>query len=236
MRDNSRKFPSLARFCVVDTPFARMMALSLLLHAFAFAPFLSRGTGRFNRAAVAYMDLNMEMTGNKAPTGSIPAARNEAPPIHPAASAEPLSEFDKLRENTRKTLNNAASQPEAVQEASLGLGMTSGYFTSIGDGDTLRDDIREYYFEMLRRVNEKWWLNSDGHGKGRRSAVFYLVIARDGKIIDRMLVESSGNPACDKAMLQALEAASPLPPLPETYRGDFFQAPLRFNLPLNLLG
>ncbi len=236
MQDDIRKFPSLTGVSVTGDPFVRMLVLSLLLHALAFAPFLSRGAGRFSKAAVAYMDLNMEMTGNKTPAGPIPAAKKEAPPIHPAAPAKPLSELDKLRENTRKTLEDAASQPAAVQEASLGLSMTNGYFTSIGDGDTLRDDIREYYFEMLRRVNEKWWLNKDGHGKGGRSAVFYLIIARDGKIVDRMLVESSGSPACDKAMLQALEAASPLPPLPETYRGDFFQAPLRFNLPLNLLG
>ncbi len=235
MKENCRRFPTLAGIYMTDNPLFWMLALSLLLHAFAFAPFLSRGTGRFNKAVVAYMDLNMEMAENKVPAGSIPAVKNEAP-IQPPAPAEPLSELDKLRENTRKTLGNAASQPEAVQEASLGLGMTSGYFTSIGDGDTLRDDIREYYFELLRRVNEKWWLNRDSHGKGWKSAVFYLVIARDGKIMDRTMVESSGNPACDKAMMQALEAASPLPPLPETYRGDFFQAPLRFNMPLNLLG
>ncbi len=122
-----------------------------------------------------------------------------------------------------------------MQEASLGLSITSGYFSSIGEGETLRDDIRVYYFEMLRRINEKWWLNRESRQTGRKSAVFYLVIARNGAIVDRMLMESSGNPASDRAMMQALEAANPLPPLPDTYRGDFFQAPLRFNMPLNLL-
>jgi len=50
-----------------------------------------------------------------------------------------------------------------------------------------------------------------------------------------MMMTSSGNPAYDRAMMRTLEASSPLPPLPESYRGDFFQAPLRFNVPLNLL-
>ncbi|HEX2770482.1 MAG TPA: energy transducer TonB, partial [Geobacteraceae bacterium] len=115
------------------------------------------------------------------------------------------------------------------------LSITSGYFARIGEGETLRDDIREYYFAMLHSINEKWWVNKDNHPAGRKSAVFYLVIARNGTIVDRTLVESSGNPAYDKAMLQTLEAANPLPPLPKTYRGDYFQAPLRFNAPLNLM-
>jgi len=91
------------------------------------------------------------------------------------------------------------------------------------------------YDHIFASINEIWWVNKDNHPAGRKSAVFYLVITRNGTIVDRMLVESSGNPAYDKAMMQTLEAASPLPPLPETYRGDYFQAPLRFNAPLNLM-
>ncbi len=236
MKAESPKFPAIADLLAKDNRFARMMALSLLLHAAAFAPFLSTRTGGFGRGAVPYFDLNMTQYENPSSTQPVSAKKTAATPAPRAVPAKPLSELDKLRENNRKATAGAASHPEAVQEGSIGLSMTNGYFTSIGEGDTLRDDIREYYFEMLRRINEKWWTNRDEGGKGRKSAVFYLVIDRNGKIVDKMMVESSGNPACDKAMLQALEAASPLPPLPATYLGDYFQAPLRFNMPLNLLG
>ncbi len=236
MKDMALKFNVLTGYLGMDNRFGAMLVLSLVLHAAAFSCFLSRGHGGLHRGAVAFLDLKMVMPGQSAAAKPAPAAKAQVPPAPVPSPAQPLSELDKLRENAGKALNGAAAQPEEVQKGSLGLGITSGYFASIGEGETLRDDIREYYFEMLRRINEKWWLNSGGKEKGNRSAVFYLVIARNGTIVDRMLVESSGNPACDRAMMHALEAASPLPPLPDTYRGDFFQAPLRFNMPLNLLG
>jgi len=223
----------------LNCQFARMMALSILFHVIASLPFLYPRYESFGKATVTYLDLNLGPAGQPVlPAAAVKPAkpavtiRSQAPVPLPAV---PSTELDKLRENTQKSLDRAASQPAQMQGVSLGLRITSGYFASIGEGETLRDDIREYYFEMLRSINEKWWVNKDNHLEGKKSAVFYLVIARNGTIVDRKLVESSGNPAYDKAMLQTLEAANPLPPLPETYRGDFFQAPLRFNAPLNLM-
>jgi periplasmic protein TonB len=115
------------------------------------------------------------------------------------------------------------------------LSIISGYFGAIGEGETLCDDICAYYFEIFRCINEKWWLNRDNWFAGSNRALFNLVIARDGTVVDRMMVTSSGNPAYDRAMLRTLEASSPLPPLPDAYQRDFFQIPLRFNAPLNLL-
>ncbi len=234
MKDISLKFNSLSCYLGMDNRFGGMLILSLVLHAAAFICLSTRQHGGFGKSVVAYMDLDMATPGQSAAAKPVVTAKAEVPPE--PSPAQPVSELDRLRENTGKTLNRAAARPEEVQKGSLGLGITSGYFASIGEGESLRDDIREYYFEMLRRINEKWWLNSGSREKGNKSAVFYLVIARNGTIIDRMMVESSGNAACDRAMLHALEAASPLPPLPDTYRGEVFQAPLRFNMPLNLLG
>jgi protein TonB len=239
MEITARKFQSIADFLKTATPFGRMLALSLFLHAIAAMPFLSPRHGSFGRANVAYLDLKMEMARKPAPVSNpakpAVAEKAVAPVQTPDTPVPPLSELNKLQAHAQKTLDAAAARPAAIQEASLGLSITSGYFSSIGGGETLRDDIREYYFDMLRRINEKWWLNRGRQQTGMKSAIFYLVIARNGAVVDKMLVESSGNPACDRAMLQTLEAANPLPPLPETYDGNFFQAPLRFNMPLNLL-
>jgi len=202
-------------------------------------PFFFAGHARFAGESVPFLDLNMGMEAKSDPL-SDPAKgavreNVEAPAPPRPVPAPPLSELDKLKEHAQRSLDSAATQPEAVQDASLGLSITSGYFGAIGEGESLHDDIREYYFEMLRRINAKWWLNMENRQGGRNRAVFYLVIARDGTIVDRMMVTSSGNPAYDRAMLLTLEASNPLPPLPESYRGDYFQAPLRFNVPLNLL-
>jgi len=228
-------FNTTTRPLWLNTQFGRMLAVSLLLHVIAFMPFIIPGHARFAGPTVPFLDLDMGMEAKTAP----PAPPKEAVSEHAEAPAPPvpapLSELDKLKEHAQRSLDSAAAQPEAVEGASLGLSITSGYFGTIGEGETLRDDIRVYYFEMLRRINAKWWINRDNRMAGRNRAVFYLVIARDGTIVDRMMVKSSGNPAYDRAMLRTLEASNPLPPLPESYREDFFQAPLRFNVPLNLL-
>jgi periplasmic protein TonB len=233
------RFNTISRPLWLNAQFGRMMAISLLLHIFAFIPFFFAGHAGFAGPSVPFLDLNMGMEAKSDPLSN-PAKgavkENVETPAPPQpVPAPPLSELDKLREHSQRSLDNAASQPGAVQDASLGLSITSGYFGAIGEGESLRDDIREYYFEILRSINAKWWLNRENQQAGRNRAVFYLVIARDGTIVDRMLVTSSGNPAYDRAMMRTLEASSPLPPLPESYRGDFFQAPLRFNVPLNLL-
>jgi len=215
-----------------------MLGLSLLFHVTAFTPFFLHSHGSRMGASVPFIDLDLSMDSRSAPPphplDSGERGKKETPATSLRGDAPP-SELDRLRENAQRSVADAAVQPDAVDGASLGLSITSGYFASIGEGETLRDDIREYYFEMLRRINQKWWVNGDNQLTGRNRAIFYLVIARNGSIVDRKMVESSGNPAYDKAMLRTLEASSPLPPLPESYRGDFFQAPLRFNAPLNLL-
>jgi protein TonB len=228
-------FNTIARPLWLNTQFGRMLAVSLVLHVIASVPFLISGHARFAGPPVPFLDLNMGMVAKTAPP-KVAFREHAAAPVPPQpVPAQPLSELDKLKEHAERSLDSAATQPEAVEGASLGLSITSGYFGAIGEGETLRDDIRVYYFEMLRRINAKWWMNRDNRMEGRNRAAFYLVIARDGTIVDRMMVTSSGNPAYDRAMLQTLEAANPLPPLPASYRGDFFQAPLRFNVPLNLL-
>lgn len=245
METKQRQLPSLVNALGIDTLFGRMLVLSIIIHAIWSTLFLFPWHAGFNGAAAPFLDLNMRMAAQSA---SPPASRqakpaaadpvnikDEATPLSPPKDAPALSEYDKLREDVQKTLDSAAGQPAAVHRDSLGLGMTSGYFSSFGEGKTLRGDIREYYFEMLRRINEKWWLSNNNIPGARNKATVFVVIARNGMLVAMRLVESSGNPQFDKAILQVLEAASPLPPLPETYHEDFFEAPLRFHLPLNLM-
>ena len=119
--------------------------------------------------------------------------------------------------------------------SSLGLGLTKGYFKSLGNGETLREGVKEYYLAMLQVVNQKWWLDPDVT-KGRIAPLMIdLIIARNGEIVDKRVLVSSGNPRYDRAVLAAISAANPLPPLPASYQGAYFEAPIRLVPPLNLL-
>jgi periplasmic protein TonB len=217
--------------------FYKMLALSFLLHV-GFSAYLllnpQRGAGS---RSVTWLDL--AMTAPAAPAApraaKIPPHASEEQATAPPAPVAPPSEFEKLQKDLRQTLETVGVKPETVQQQSLGLGITRGFFRSIGEGETLRHDIRSYYFSMLQSINEKWWLDKNIE-RGRIGEVLLnIVIARNGAIVDKQLLRSSGNAAYDREVLRAVEAAGPLPPLPESYLGDFFQTPLRLVPPLTLM-
>jgi protein TonB len=140
-----------------------------------------------------------------------------------------------LQQQTVKALASAESAPETIRQSSLALGITNGYFSSIANGQSLNDDIRDYYFTILRSINDKWWIGNTDHAGAKRRALINVVIARDGKVLQAEIVQGSGSFSYDRSLLKALEAAGPFPPLPERYQQVFFLAPLLFNPPLNLM-
>ena len=219
--------------------FGSLLAVSLLLHAAAGLYLLRPGRGKGMSAPSAFLDLEMAAPPavKDAPRQVTPvAAAPESAPAPAPAEETPTPELERLAARTEQARSAAGSEPAAVQRAAIGLGITSGYFGSFADGETLRDDVREYYFELLRRVNEVWWTAGSGHGERLRGASVSIAIGRDGRIAEKVLLQSSGNREFDQGLLQALERAVPLPPLPGSYDGEFFVAPLRFVPPLNLLG
>ena len=114
----------------------------------------------------------------------------------------------------------------------LGLGMTHGYFSSLSDGRSLRDDIRGYYFEMVEKINREWW-DRAGLLKEplRQDGIFELLIQRDGTIVSIRTLRGTGSSEADRLLSEIIRNASPLSPLPSTYELDLFKAPLRVKAP-----
>jgi protein TonB len=118
---------------------------------------------------------------------------------------------------------------------SLGRGMTSGYFSSFAEGKNLRDDIREYYFMLLEKINTKWWLKAETLKEtASNDGVALFVIARDGTLIELKLTKSTGSREVDIAIIEVLKDMAPFPALPANYTPDKFLAPLRIAAPLHL--
>jgi periplasmic protein TonB len=218
--------------------FGWMIFISLALHMITSVILLSPRTSSLSAPPVNFIDLrNMRF---EKPAPQLPAVQKPeklTPPDKEAVppSDKPLTEADKLKNGVKESIAKAETDPDALREHSFGLGLTNGYFSSIAEGQTLRGDIREYYFTMLRAINEKWWVNRAGKQGGVRGALVNLVIARNGEILDIRFMRSSQNPAFDRAIMESIKAAGPLPPLPAGYALDFFTAPLKFVGPLNLL-
>ena len=219
--------------------FGMMLAISLALHVISSLVLLSPQRSMLKIPSVTYIDLNdialREPTAPATAEPTVPpepVAESTREETAPPAAVNP--ETDKLRRDVRQTLDKAQSDPDSLHERSFGLGLTTGYFSSLAEGESLKSDIREYYFSMLKEINEKWWQSNGGNSVSFRGALVEIVVARNGMIVKKTLIRSSGNSSFDRSIFQALEKANPLPPLPQEYTLNYFSAPLRFVAPLNL--
>ncbi|MBX9685453.1 MAG: TonB C-terminal domain-containing protein [Candidatus Obscuribacterales bacterium] len=73
-------------------------------------------------------------------------------------------------------------------------------------------DLRPYVAKIKQDIQKKWQAPK---GFESRRVTTMFSIMRDGKIENASVVESSGNEDVDKSALAALQAASPLDPLPK---------------------
>jgi periplasmic protein TonB len=218
--------------------FGWMLFISLALHMITSVILLSPRTTSLSTPPANFIDLRdmqfekpaRQQPALQKPELLTPPPEETAPPLD-----KPLTEADKLQKEVKESIAKAETDPDALREHSFGLGLTSGYFSSLAEGQSLRGDIREYYFTILRAINEKWWMNKAGKQGALRGAIINLVVARNGEILDIKLIRSSRNPAFDRAIMESIKAAGPLPPLPADFNMDFFTAPLKFVGPLNLL-
>lgn len=75
-----------------------------------------------------------------------------------------------------------------------------------------------YLDQVVNRITGNWTRPLVGP---EARALFYFRILRDGTITELALVEPSGSDEFDAAARRAVEASSPLPPLPRAYKPEF---------------
>lgn len=217
--------------------FLRACALSLVLHgALAVAvSLLPRHNAGLNLSGAVTVSLD------EIPS-TVPSNRTDSPatPADPPQLTREMT-IPSPREETSPETPAATEAlpphpaPQTTRPA-ISLGVTRGFFKSLGDGETLRGDIREYYLALVTRINEQWWaVESEGIEPGQHEALVTILMRKNGEILDIRLVRSSGSPDYDRLILNALKTATPLPPLPESYAGEYFQAPIRLMAPGGLL-
>ncbi len=77
-----------------------------------------------------------------------------------------------------------------------------------------------YYLDRILAQISQNWLRPPVGGKIEQ-AVIYFRVQRDGRLTDLRLATASGSEIFDQAALRAVQASSPLPPLPKGYQRDF---------------
>jgi len=126
-----------------------------------------------------------------------------------------------------------AGQParDATQGGGGGPSATGtriGFAGSSGiTSENLQTKYREYYNIIKDRIDEHW-VYPKGFEYEKISVIVSIRIDRNGNLISSWLEESSGHRRFDDSLLSATKKASPFPPLPVDFEGNFLEVGLRF--------
>jgi protein TonB len=155
-------------------------------------------------------------------------------PAEPVPVAKPKS-APKKPERARAV---ASAAPPVIQSAPV---TAPGGTGEGGNGDaarasapawapTARVRYEELLFAWMNRHKEYPMLAQRRGLEGRGS--LRVRIGRDGRVLERVLVGSTGQPLLDQAALDMVRRASPFPAVPEGYAGPSFEfvAPIEYRL------
>lgn len=205
--------------------FPKTLVISLFLHGLALLLIFALPGGKNSSPTVTFIDLTV---ADPAPA-TLPVPPVETAPIPSSVpDTEPAEQSLPATEPQAPPETVAPTKIPDPATAALSLGLGRGYFTSISRGETLRDDIREYYFQLLQKINRKWWeTDAADRDKMKRDMIVEITINREGAITDLQIIQGSGNQWADSRAKRTLKEAGPLPPLPSAYPYKTFSAPMK---------
>lgn len=213
--------------------FCICLVISIMLHLLISIGFIISYTQSKTGTTISYIDIHETSAPSQQliPAMSSPVQQAEQPDPAPEPSADSI---DAANNSSKETTADTAS---GDLSSTLEQGMANGYFSSLAEGRTLRDDIRGYYFDILEKINNIWWQKSGSLTEiARQEGIIEIVIDRSGKLVDSRPLKSTGSRLVDKAIIEAINEASPFPYLPASYEMGFFRAPLKISKPSYLFG
>lgn len=229
---NSNSTASSQPTKTLSIAFGICLLVSLTIHLAPIAMLILNAPPVKNSPRVSFVDLN-SFNLPPVPAEPIISAPNRVAPKEPQ-KLKPSTDQGTLDPKVAATPSEAT--PPAIMSSPLGLGMANGYFSTLADGKSLRDDIRAYYFDLLDKINEKWWQRAGTLKEtALRDGVVEILIGHDGKLLEAKLTWNTGSPEADRAIIEVLNTAAPFSPLPASYEPELFRAPLRITAPSHLL-
>lgn len=147
----------------------------------------------------------------KKPEPKPPEKRTEKPPVEkPKPRPEPREE-QKLGPVDQEVVPKKAPERPTVGEDLMQIEVEGEPFEFA------------YYLKQVRRKLASKWAPPAGNGlpEDEMKARVYFRVERGGRIVDARLENESGIFLFDQSVLRALEKATPLPPLPAEYTGQW---------------
>ncbi|MES2802236.1 MAG: TonB family protein [Bdellovibrionota bacterium] len=132
-----------------------------------------------------------------------------------------LSAIDKIREQVQK-------EKSAAEVAKLLKGRVIAKGTALTGLDKIQSE--NYLVQLDALIKSKWQLPQWLIGKPLKTKVL-VKIEPDGRVSDKKVVQTSGNPTYDEYCLQAIEKATPFPKVPEKFTEVFSEDGVLFGFP-----
>lgn len=212
---------------------ATILGLSLGVHvllfgSFLLAPWLSAGDNEMPEyVAVQIIPAQMLGTTTPEPTRPEPAEQPPAPEPEPEPVVPEPREEPQVREPSPqqappkiapKRVETRPAAPTQRQGSAQGSSLgTSNFGTRIAAFDN-PDFTYDYYVDqMLGRIRQYWTRPPIG---GTVETTIAYRILKDGRVVDVRILQSSGYNSFDLAAMRAIQSASPLPPLPQSFKHD----------------
>jgi TonB family protein len=174
---------------------------------------------------------------------SIPIPRSTAPKaIHPSGgpvTSAPLGSSTSSDSPSPVMASGGYGSPGRSRHSS-GYSPSGGNAGNPGPGnpngspgiDALREpDFGSYMRELTRRIKRNW---DPPRGNESKRVVLIFKIARDGRLLDLRIKNSSGVPVADRAAKAAVELAAPFRSLPPEYKGS--SVDIDFTFDYNVFG
>ena len=153
----------------------------------------------------------------------------------PKAASAPQAATKPRRPASRNSPQAAARAEQAIANMRRAQARVQGTGTNQAQGSIaarMSDIRRQAYIERLRaRIINAWRLPMMEKTAQTLEAVALLTIDREGQVIRYQLVTSSGSPPFDASLRRAVQASSPLPPLPEAIPGATQEFEVYFKPP-----
>ena len=153
-----------------------------------------------------------------APLPAPPRRKPTPPPPAPPEVAAPLTPAPEQLAAAPPAPGAPGAGSGPGGTAGMGTGAEGAGHGAIGDGPI--EGPGDDYLDRLKRWLEKYKRYPEQAKKDKQQGqlVVSFTILRDGTVLDPRIERSSGFPLLDAAALAMLRDASPVPPLPQSYR------------------
>ncbi len=134
--------------------------------------------------------------------------------------------------------NKLSQSPVLSPKSSIKPTGSTGYQNSgsrssdtVNNNAGIEPDFGPYMRDLQRRIKMNW---DPPKGNESKRVVVLFSIAKDGRLLNYRIYQSSGLPKADEAALKAVRLTAPFRPLPSEFKGESID--IQFTFDYNVLG